>query len=154
MVFVSHAIAVALLISLAVAGKIDGFWWLAWVGVALCLAADAVVWVRTLATSGQMREQMQQATGGGAAGTSLAEMLGSCLEHMGRADKQFEAERQRTAESLMQAVPIYSKNCKRRRLKMPHWLTNLSVGNLCCTRHTRFAPSFLPRQKILRHPRF
>ena len=98
MVFVSHAIAVALLISLAVAGKIDGFWWLAWVGVALCLAADAVVWVRTLATSGQMRQQMQQATGGGAAGTSLAEMLGSCLEHMGRADKQFEAERQRTAE--------------------------------------------------------
>ena len=98
MVFVSHAIAVALLISLAVAGKIDGFWWLAWVGVALCLAADAVVWVRTLATSGQMRQQMQQATGGGAAGIGLAEMLGSCLEHMGRADKQFEAERQRTAE--------------------------------------------------------
>ena len=98
MVFVSHAIAVILLVSLAVAGKIDGFWWMAWAGVVVCLAADAVVWVRALTTTGQMRQQMQQATGGEAAGTGLAEMLGSCLEHMGRADKQLEAERQRTAE--------------------------------------------------------
>ena len=33
MVFVSHAIALTLLISLALAGKIDGFWWLALAGV-------------------------------------------------------------------------------------------------------------------------
>ena len=73
-------------------------WWLAGAGVAVCLVTDAVVWARALATTGQMRQQMQQARGGEAAGTGLAEMLGSCLEHMGRADKQLEAERQRTAE--------------------------------------------------------
>ena len=98
MVFVSHAIAVALLISLAVAGKIDGFWWLAWAGVALCLAADAVLWVRTLATGGQMRQQMQQATGCAAADSSVTEMLVTCLERMGRAETQLEAESQRAAD--------------------------------------------------------
>ena len=100
MVFVSHAIALILLISLALAEKIDGFWWLALVGMAVCLVVDAVVWMRTLATAGQMRQQMQQATGdaGAGSGASSAEMLAQCLERMGRAEKQLEAERQRAAE--------------------------------------------------------
>ena len=99
MVFVSHAIALILLIFLALAEKIDGFWWLALAGVAVCLVVDAVVWVRTLATAGQMRQQMQQAIGdaGAGSGASTAEMLAQCLERMGRAEKQLEAERQRVA---------------------------------------------------------
>ena len=101
MVFVSHAIALTLLISLALAGKIDGFWWLALAGVAVCLVADAVVWVRTLAAYGQMRQHMQQATGniGAGNGASNTEMLIHCLERMGKAEKQLEVERQR-AEKL------------------------------------------------------
>ena len=100
MVFVSHAIALTLLISLALAGKIDGFWWLALAGVAVCLVADAVVWVRTLAAYGQMRQHMQQATGniGAGNGASNTEMLTHCLERMGKAEKQLEVERQRAAE--------------------------------------------------------
>ena len=100
MVFVSHAIALILMISLAFAGKIDGFWWLALAGVAVCLVADAVVWVRTLAAAGQMRQQMQQATGDAGAGTGASnlDMLTHCLERMGKAEKHLEAERQRTAE--------------------------------------------------------
>ena len=100
MVFVSHAIALTLLISLALAGKIDGFWWLALAGVAVCLVADAVVWVRTLAAYGQMRQHMQQATGniGAGNGASNTEMLIHCLERMGKAEKQLEVERQRAAE--------------------------------------------------------
>ena len=100
MVFVSHAIALMLMISLAFAGKIEGFWWLALAGVAVCLVADAVVWVRTLAAAGQMRQQMQQATGNGGAGADASnlDMLAHCLERMSKAEKHLESERQRTAE--------------------------------------------------------
>ena len=88
MVFVSHAIALTLLISLALAGKIDGFWWLALAGVAVCVVADAVLWVRSLAAAGQMRQNMQQAAGPSSAGrgASNAEMLAHCLERMGKAE--------------------------------------------------------------------
>ena len=98
MVFVSHAIAVILLISLAVAGKIDGYWWLAWAGVAVCLVVDVFVWVRALATEGQMRQQMQLVTGDAAAGKSNTAMLVQCLDRMEGAEKQLAAERQRAAE--------------------------------------------------------
>ena len=108
MVFVSHAIALTLLISLALAGKIDGFWWLALAGVAVCLVADAVVWVRTLAAAGQMRQHMQQATGdiGAGNGASNTEMLTHCLERMGKAEKQLEVERQRAAELEAERVEL------------------------------------------------
>ena len=100
MVFFSHAIALTLLISLALAGKIDGFWWLALAGVAVCLVADGVVWVRTLAAAGQMRQNMQLVAGASCAGTgaSTTEMLAHCLERMGKAEAQLEAEQQRVAE--------------------------------------------------------
>ena len=110
MVFISHAFAAVLLISLAAAGKIEGLWWLAWAGVAVCLAADAAVWARSLTTSGLMRRQMLQAAGdaGAVRGVSNAEMLVQCLERMGNAEKHLEAERQHTAE--LEAARVQLQN--------------------------------------------
>ena len=100
MVFVSHAIAVILLIFLAVAGKIDGFWWLVWAGVAVCLVVDAVVWLRTLTAARLMRQQMMQATGAAGTGSARgnAEMFAQCLDRMGRAEKLLEAEKRHNAD--------------------------------------------------------
>ena len=51
MVFISHAFALVMLVILAVVGKIDGLLWLALGGAAACLAVDAIMWLRVLASS-------------------------------------------------------------------------------------------------------
>ena len=60
MVFISHAFALAMLVILAVVGKIDGLLWLALGGAAACLVVDAIMWLRALAEARQMREQMDE----------------------------------------------------------------------------------------------
>ena len=99
MVFVSHAVAVAMLVILAVVGKIDGFLWLAWGGAAACLAVDAALWLRALAEARQMREQMDEVAGGaGETGGSNIERLAYCLGRLRSAEKNLAAERQRATE--------------------------------------------------------
>ena len=99
MVFISHAFALAMLVILAVVGKIDGLLWLALGGAAACLVVDAIMWLRALAEARQMRELMDDvASGAGeSGGANNQERLAYCIGRLRSAEDNLAAERQRTA---------------------------------------------------------
>lgn len=99
MVFISHAFALALLAILAAVGKIDGFLWFALGGVAVCVAVDAIMWLRAWAEARKMSEQMVEiASGAGeSGGANNQERLAYCLGRLRSAEANLAAERQRTA---------------------------------------------------------
>ena len=100
MAFISHAFALAMLVVLAVVGKIDGLLWLALGGVAACLTVDAIIWLRALAEARQMREQMDEVASraGDSGGANNQERLAYCLGRLRSAEDNLAAERQRSAE--------------------------------------------------------